>query len=368
MKPPARVTHVLSCDAPAGTEMQAAGLVRAMPRERCRQSVIFLDDAGPVGEMVRPVADEVVHLPGRAPLIGLVRALRRVRPDVVEAYGIRASSLARVAAPLARNPPVLVGVRGRFFTNAQPGDRKWRAALMIERALAGRARGWVTNSRGTARRLVDLGFPAERIVTIANGVDLAPFGPPPPPRSGPLRIVCVARLIPIKRHDVLLDGLARFAASGRGFECTLAGEGPLAAEIAASARRLGIADRVVLAGVVGRQRLPGLLAENDVFVLCSRAEGMPGSVIEAMGASLPVIGSAVNGISEVVDPGTTGLLFPEGEPDALAAALAELDRDRVRAAELGRAGRARAERLFALPRMVEERADLYARVAAGGLP
>jgi glycosyltransferase involved in cell wall biosynthesis len=101
------------------------------------------------------------------------------------------------------------------------------------------------------------------------------------------------------------------------------------------------------------------LAQSDVFVLASRSEGMPLSVLEAMAAGLPVVASSVGGIPELVVSGETGLLVRPGDIDALAAALHTVLADRELRRAMGDAGRARAQHLFDLPGFRAAHVRLY---------
>jgi glycosyltransferase involved in cell wall biosynthesis len=108
-----------------------------------------------------------------------------------------------------------------------------------------------------------------------------------------------------------------------------------------------------------RDDVPAVLAAADVFVLPSRSEASPNSVIEAMAAGLPVVATSVGGIPELVTDGRTGRLVPPGDPSALAQALVDLLDHPGHAAELGRAARARIERTASFERMVADFESLY---------
>jgi glycosyltransferase involved in cell wall biosynthesis len=137
------------------------------------------------------------------------------------------------------------------------------------------------------------------------------------------------------------------------------GDGPDRPQLAAEIRRLELEDSVELAGE--RSDVPELLAASDVFVLSSRSEGLPVSVLEAMAAELPVVASAVGGLAELIENGVTGVLVPAGDERALAEALGRLVKDPGRRRSLGAAGRARAEAEFDLAAFRRAHLDLYHR-------
>ena len=105
-----------------------------------------------------------------------------------------------------------------------------------------------------------------------------------------------------------------------------------------------------------------MLAALDVFVLPSRHEGLGVAILEAMAMALPVVASAVGGIPEAVAAGRTGLLVPAEDPDALAAAILTLGRDRAHARRLGAAGRDRVLAEFSMSAMTSRYERLYDEV------
>lgn len=362
---PVRGLHVLACDALAGTEVQISNIVLRWPKGAGEQGVAILAAPGVLHARLRDGGRSVWSLAGRGGLAGavvrLLRVMHRFRPDVVEAYGFRACLVARAACLLAGQLPLVVGVRSLHFTEGEPGERRTRLAMSIERALGFQVAAYDANSAGARDFLVGHGFPAAKFHVIPNGVDLTAFPARAPAREEDApEIVYVARMIELKRHDILLRALAAVGAAR--FRCTLIGDGPTLPEMRALAESLGLGNAVTFTGALEQREIFARLARADVFVQTSRYEGMPGSVLEAMAAGLPVIGTDVNGTRELVEHNETGLLVPYDDVDATAEALRRLLADRPLRERLGAAGRRRAEAGFDLARIVERKAQLYAAV------
>lgn len=155
--------------------------------------------------------------------------------------------------------------------------------------------------------------------------------------------LCVGRLLELKGHAVLLEALALLP---REVLWVFAGDGPERASLEARARSLGVRARFL--GAVAPARRDELLAVADLFAHPAltlgdgSTEGAPTAVLEAMAVGLPVIASRAGGIEELL--GDAGLLVPQRDPHALAAALEELLREANSGLELSRRARARAER------------------------
>lgn len=203
----------------------------------------------------------------------------------------------------------------------------------------------IANSRGLAD-LARQHTPDTPIGMIPAGADLDAVVPPTHPTlEGPLRLLFVGRLVNQKGLDVLFKALATMK-DHTDWSLTIAGEGPLKDELALASYSLGINDRVVFRGWLERDHIPAVYEQADVFVLPSRDEGMPNAMLEAMAAGLPVIGSRVAGLEEVILDGETGLLVPPEDADALAQALRTLIEDRDRTFELSQAARKRVVEKF----------------------
>jgi glycosyltransferase involved in cell wall biosynthesis len=181
----------------------------------------------------------------------------------------------------------------------------------------------------------------------------------PAPLDGPVVLGTLARLDPIKGLDLLLDA----AASLPQARVLVVGEGPLREELEAQAQRLGLADRVELRGWV--DDAPACLGEMDLFVLPSRNEGFPLSIVEAMLVGLPVVAADVGSVTEAVRDGETGLVVPPDDLPALRRALEGLVTDAAERARLGDAGRQVASDRFTASVMAASFVELYEELLAG---
>jgi glycosyltransferase involved in cell wall biosynthesis len=289
-------------------------------------------------------------------LVELVRLMRAVRPAIVHTSSSKAGVLGRVAAMLTGVPVRIFTVHGWAFS-AYAG-LAGRAYLAADR-LAARFTTLticVAESERAAGLRARTCHP-DRTVVVHNGVRLDV------PRSrhassgagGALTILSVGRLRAPKDMLTLVRALGEL--NPGSFHARIVGDGPERPQLVAEIAQRGLLGRVELLGE--RADVPELLAEADVFVLSSRSEGLPMSILEAMAAGLPVVASEVGGVGELVVAGETGLLVPPGRPDALAAALRTLLVDASRRERMGAGGRRRAAAHFGLAAAQRAHVELY---------
>jgi glycosyltransferase involved in cell wall biosynthesis len=292
--------------------------------------------------------------------------LRHERFDVVNAYGFKSTAIVRLLVRfLARDCAFVSGVRGLHVTELENlSSPKSRLALRLERLGAGFVDIYDANSEGALDLLAATGIPRERMRYIPNGIDLSGWSARTArDGGGPPMVLCVARFVPRKRHQDLLEATARLADRGMAFRLVLVGDGPTLPDMKARADGLGMEDRVDFAGALPANEVQALVQQADIFCLPSAWEGMAGSVMEAMASAVPVVGTDVNGVAELVEHGQTGLLVPPGEPACLAMALEELLRSPETRRRFGRAGRERIAEHFSLEGMVSAKEDLYVTLA-----
>jgi glycosyltransferase involved in cell wall biosynthesis len=212
----------------------------------------------------------------------------------------------------------------------------------------------VTISEFNRRLLEEVCGPDARgkVHVVRCGVDLRAFAPAPR-RAPPVpTFACVASLRPYKGHAVLLEAAALLRARGLALRVLLVGDGPLRGDLEARVARLGIGDTVTFRGALAHEEIPEILASATAAVLPSvtqadgQMEGIPVALMEAMAAGVPVVSTRLSGIPELVRDGEGGLLVPERDPEALAAAMARLAADPALAARLAAGARRVVERDF----------------------
>ena len=203
-------------------------------------------------------------------------------------------------------------------------------------------------------------LPGLRAEVIYAGVETGSHPPAPVAPEGPLKLGVLARLIPLKNLESLIQATARLADMGIEVRIEIAGSGPSESPLRDLVGRLGVAERVRFLG--WRTDVGGLLAAWDLLVIPSLEEGFPLSALEAMAAARPVVASRVGGLSELVVDGVTGRLLPSGDTDALVRCIAELAIDRERLALMGGEGWKRVHELFSASRMAARTVQLYDRL------
>jgi glycosyltransferase involved in cell wall biosynthesis len=138
----------------------------------------------------------------------------------------------------------------------------------------------------------------------------------------------------------LIDAVSRLATTYPDLTLRLVGDGPDRTALEAEVAKRGLQDRVVFLGYKSQAEVAEELAQTDVFVLPSFAEGVPVVLMEAMAAQVPVLTTRIAGVPELVEDHVSGRLVPPGDVDAFAEALDGLLSDANMRQAFGSAGRA----------------------------
>jgi glycosyltransferase involved in cell wall biosynthesis len=258
---------------------------------------------------------------------------------------------------------VMLGLRGELYRR-------------LDLALMRRFDHLIAVSHATKNEMIAAGIPPDLISVIHNAIDTDAWSP----RHATLGLkaelgleqACpvigyVGRIMPEKDLETWLRAAALVAQRHSEAQFVLVGEGrdgDTLGQLQRLATELGIAEQVHFPGY--RAQLLPVYGSFDLFVLSSRREGLPNSILEAMAVGLPVVTTDVAGTSEIVLDGQTGYVVPQGDVDRLAHAMVTLVADKQRRQRMGQTGRERIECEFSFTQRLQRIEQLYARVL--GLP
>lgn len=363
-----RVCYMAHAYPLGGAEEMVLNLVRYLP-ERFEPIVCCINHENVIGQEIRKtgVPMSVLGLtPGlRHPwhLAGIRRYLRQTTPTIIHTFLLTGSLYGRLAAMLER-VPIVIGTEVNVY------ERKRAHHVLAERLLmAGTDRVIVSANSVRDFYVEQIHADPDKIDVVYNAVDWKSIEPN---RSREemraslgleqnARVAgMIARLTEQKGHRHLFGAMAAPALSD--LQLIVVGDGELRESLKAEAQALGVASRVHFLGA--RRDLGDLLAAMDVFVMPSLWEGLPLSMILAMGAAVPVVATAVAGIPEILENHATGWLVPPADSAALTAALVEVFADRARSAVVASAARASVLPRFGVDGYVNAIVALYDRLLA----
>ncbi|MFO8080699.1 MAG: glycosyltransferase family 4 protein [Armatimonadota bacterium] len=376
------VCHVLEATE-GGTRQYLNDVLLGLPADRFEQTAVvstlrapeFAEDIERFREA--GVSVEVVEMVREIDREQDMRAYRELRAffranefDVIHTHSSKAGFLGRVAAWRARNPAVRVHSPHAFAfeMNAAP----WRRLLFrtLER-LTGRLTHLLVCTCEGEREIAVRNriVPPGRAAVVRTGVDLKRFHPQPhahrireeiglPARH---RIVgTVGAIVEQKGHRALVEAAPAVIEEMPHTTFVIVGGGELREELEARVNELGLGRRFRFLGY--RDDVPRVLATFDLFVMPSLWEGMPYALVEAMAVGVPVVGSDIPGIADIVRPRQTGRLAPPGDPAALADTILTALREDGKSATMAETARGMVMSEHSRKRMLASLTACYVRL------
>ena len=295
----------------------------------------------------------------------LSRLLKRVRPDVIHAHDPHGVAMASVALSMssANGGPRLVAGRRVDFRLKRNSFSRWKYRQVDL---------FIASSEAIRQILIRDGVEPGRVVTVHEGIDVERMAHLDAanvhaefflPHGAPL-IGNIAALVPHKGQRHLLDAMPIVIREVPDARLVMLGEGELRPQLEQQVKQLRLEHHVVMPGF--RSDVLALLKGVDIFVLSSETEGLGTSLLDAMAAGKPCVGTRVGGIPEVIDDGVTGVLVPPHDPPALAAALVKLLKEPGLRERMGEAALVRVADQFSVERMVDRTAKAYETACEGG--
>ncbi|WP_236041889.1 glycosyltransferase [Streptomyces sp. Y2F8-2] len=364
----ARICEVIKTLDVGGAEVLLVERLRRAPRTGRDYTVVFVKAAtDELAEVLRTCGVKVVDLRSSPRLLRyarLVRVVRGLRPDVVNVHSPLPASLLRPAVRLMCRRPALVSTVHhecyRPLTMLVDRWTRWLDDLTVAVSPQVATARTVKGARLVRTRVHGVDVAAQRSWAQRAREVRAEFGIP----DDAFVLACVANFRWQKNHPLLIEAAARVLGERPDAVFVLAGDGPLREQVLAEVDRRGLRERIRYVG-----RVPGanrLVAAVDALVLSSNHEGLPVVVMEAIAAGVPVVSTAVGGVTDLVRDGENGFLVPPRSPERLADAILRVMRPEVHAALAARA--------LADTSSVDMAAtaawfdDVYATLAAGARP
>jgi glycosyltransferase involved in cell wall biosynthesis len=349
-------TRLTDLTAPRSVQLSAGVTVRRLK-------------AGPIAPLIK---DELLpHMPELG--MRLARLWRADPPDVAHAHfwmsGLATlRAVSGLAVPVAQTFHALGVVKTRHQGAADPSPPGRTGA---ERRIGLACDQVIATCSDEAAELAALGVPPDRISVVPCGVDIGAFTPrgAAADRSGRPRLLTIGRLVERKGVATAIAALAELPEAelvvAGGPEASQLESDPAYRALRSAAAELRVADRVVFTGGVARADMPALIRSADAVICVPWYEPFGIVPLEAMACGVPVVASAVGGLTDTVVDRATGWLVPTRDPGALARALRALLADPARRTAMGEAGRDRVEQWYAWPRVAAQTEAVYQQMVAG---
>lgn len=373
---PPLVAHLVDSLDSADAENGLLNLIRHLPPERYRHTILCLRDQGEYEAGLREQGVEILKLHqrsegalrGLANALRLYRVLRRLQPDLIHTRN-RSGLPAQLVAALAG---VRLRVHAEHGRDLSPPARASRRGRLLRRLLRPLVDHYIAVSGELEEWLVEaIGAEPARVSQIPNAVDSVQFhprlgpaaavGPPGFMHDGVFVIGSVGRMEDSAGHLTLVDAFLRLIASPhqahQRLRLMIVGDGPARSECQAMLNRAGAGARAWLPGA--RADTAQLLRAMDLFVSPSLREGRANPILEAMASGLPVVATAVGCNAELVHAGFTGILVPPLSAELLAAAVSDYCRIPEMAARHGARARSQVIARHSMPAMARDYLAVY---------
>lgn len=303
----------------------------------------------------------------------LVNILRQERMDILHTHLYHAAILGGIAARISRVPTLIMT---RHYS-----DLIYLYGSYLERLLD-RLASRITHhiiaiSRGVKRVLVNLDhINPDKITVIYNGIDISDWQPGSEHNTRDLKrelgiddsakiVGAVSTLHPRKGHRYLIEAAKDVCSRKPNVRFLIVGDGQLKGQLQQLAFRLNLGRHVIFTGY--RKDISKLISIMDILVQPSVEEGFGITLLEAMAAGKPVIGTEVGGIPEIIKGGVNGLLVPPRDPSSLSRAIQKLLNNPEQAKYMGQRGRQMLEKHFTISKMVKKYEELYERLNRNSL-
>jgi glycosyltransferase involved in cell wall biosynthesis len=312
---------------------------------------------------INPITD-------RSSIVELTNIFKSLKPDIVHTHTSKGGYIGRIAAKRAKIPHVIHQVHGFHFTQLNGVKRK--IYTYAEKWLAKYADVLLFQNMNEFELAKNMHLDKRaKLLYIGNGIPMEEFKnvevKNAPKKGEKLKIVCVARLEPVKNHKMLFEAAQILKREKLDFEVLLVGNGYLKDEYVKMCEELGIRDRINFVGNVDRKEVRDILVSSHISVLTSFKEGKPRSLMESQTVGLPVVATDVIGTNEIVLNEKNGFLVKVGDAKSLASKIMLLYENEKLWNEMSQNAKENAKRNFDENVVVDRLKKLYFSLANNNL-
>lgn len=384
----ARVAYLIRKTS-GGMQTHICGLLSELDRSKFEPIVIspaapklfsFLDDLG-IDYYDIEMADSISPKADYRSARSVADVLHKVKPDIVHMHGNKAAVVGWMASHMRKVRHMVTTVHN-FPSNLNPSSRYYFVAKQANRVILNGADRLIAVSSEIGRCLTnEVGIAQRKIDVIPNGIDVGEWdGYRNSLRTGradasnvgsdikktlelpnnAVLLGAMGRLVPFKGHGVLLQSMARVAASHPDVYLLIIGDGPLRNELEAQANELGLSKRVKFLGFVDEPAR--YMAALDIFVLPSIKEPFGIVILEAMALGLPVVSTNGGGVPDIIEDGVSGLLAKPDDAGSLADAIEGMIADRDLRGRLAQYGLQMVTANFTIKSMADKTFAVYSNL------
>ena len=359
-----KIVHVETGRNLYGGALQVFYLLRGLQNKNCT-NVLVCPESSDISGAASSCVDKVHTIPMSGDLdflfiFRLLKILRQEKPDIVHLHSRRgADTLGAIAAKLAGIPVLLT----RRVDNPES-----RAVVAIKYQLYTRI---ISISEGIRKVLIAEGVAPNKVECIHSAVDTDKYkpahdriniGPDFGFNENSKLVAVVAQLIARKGHRYLIDAIPDILSKIPEARYVFFGKGPMESELRKRCDKQKVSSKVYFAGF--RDNLDQLLPHLDLIVHPADMEGLGVSLLQAAACGVPIIGTPVGGIPEIVRDGVNGYLVPPGDVEAIASRVIEILSDQSRLSQMGKAGRELVKKEFSISNMVDANFNVYNQMSS----
>lgn len=360
------VVHIIYRLDIGGLETVLVEFINRCQEDEFKHVILCLTDFTSFKNRIRNKNIKVIALhkkPGNdiGAFFNIFSLLKSIKPEVVHTYNISCLEY-QLAAFLARIHLRIHAEHGRDNSDIYGENKKYN---LLRKVMDWVVHYWVPVSEDLKNWLIEkVKIPEKKVILIHNGVDLETFnlGRQCTTDRREFVVGTVGRLDAVKDHKNLIVAFSqvyeKFKQDGVSLRLKIVGEGVERLSLEKLIAKLALENFIELQGA--KENIAEILNGFDVFVLSSRAEGIPMTVLEACSSGLPVVATDVGGLREIIEEnGSIGFLVPPEEPEALAEAICKYYNDADLIYQHGSLGKERMAEKFSLNKMTSEYLALY---------